>query len=55
MTDAEIIAEYERREAQGQYVKGARQIAEETAQALGLPYERVRDVLISVWTCQGAG
>ena len=55
MTDAEIIAEYDRREEQFRHLKSAKQIAQETADKLALPYEHVREVLLASWTNQGAG
>ncbi len=57
MTSARIIAEYERLEAAagGLAAADARDVARETATALGLAYERVRDVLIAHWCKQGAG
>jgi glycosyltransferase involved in cell wall biosynthesis len=52
-----IITDYERREAEAGGLAKAdpRAIAEAVAQALELPYERVRDVLSAHWTSKGAG
>lgn len=57
MTEREIIEAYERREAAfgGLSKCDPKQVAQDTANILEVPYERVREVLIQHWTTAGSG
>jgi hypothetical protein len=57
MTGADIIREFERREAEagGPAEADAKVVAQEIAAAHGLTYEQVREVLVGHWCMRGAG
>ena len=56
-TDAEIIRDYERREAEagGAHAVNARAVCTKIAADLGVPFERVRQVMLDHWCMAGSG
>lgn len=56
-SDGEIVAEFERREAEagGRLVADQKAILRDTAEALGVTYTRARDAVLDWWDMSGAG